>query len=206
MEHIPNGVCSDTFKPQDRCSIRRRLGLTEEKTWLGISATHAYSRKGLDVLAAALGQIDTKKIGLLSWGQKPNLPFPEDLEFRSVGHVSDEKEIAAHYSACDLFVCPSRSDNLPNTLLESMACGVPMIGSDAGGIPDMIRPGDTGWLFKSDHPESCAAAITEAIAAQLEWPTMSERCRAIAVREYSFATQTKQYLELFKDLIRSVKN
>jgi glycosyltransferase involved in cell wall biosynthesis len=201
IEHIPYGVCSRTFQPRDQSEARRRIGLDADKIWLGIAATHAYSRKGLDVFAKALQGIDPAGLGLLSWGQKPDLELPENLEVRVIGMVADEAEIASLYSACDVFVCPSRSDNLPNTVLESLACGTPVIGSDAGGIPDMVRPGETGWLFRSDHPDSCCAAITTALRERACWQAMKQRCREVAVTDYSLAAQARRYGELFDEFI-----
>jgi glycosyltransferase involved in cell wall biosynthesis len=181
--------------------IRRFIGLDPAKTWFGVAATHAYSRKGLDVLAKALQGIDPKGLGLLSWGQKPEIAFPEALEVRTMGNISDEYEIATLYSACDVFVCPSRCDNLPNAVLESLACGTPVIGSDAGGIPDMVRPGETGWRFRSDHPDSCREAITIALGERARWQEMQRRCREVALTDYSLAGQASAYSDLFNELV-----
>lgn len=200
IEHIPNGICGETFQPSDGTAARRRLGMDSKKVWLGTSATHAYSRKGLDVLAKALQKMDVSRIGLLSWGQKPDLDFPDGLEVKFAGSISSESEISELYSACDLFVCPSRSDNLPNTVLESLACGVPIIGSDAGGIPDMVREGETGWSFQSDNPDSCSSAIQTAIASAARWPSMKQRCREIALQDYSLQRQATSYSKLFSSL------
>lgn len=201
IEHIPYGVCAQTFQPQDQVEARQRIGLDPAKIWLGIAATHAYSRKGLDVLAKALQGIDPTGLGLLSWGQKPDLDFPEALEVRAMGNICNEREIAALYSACDVFVCPSRCDNLPNAVLESLACGTPVIGSDAGGIPDMVRPNETGWRFRSDHPDSCRDAISTALGDRACWKEMRRRCREVALTDYSLAVQARRYSQLFDELI-----
>lgn len=201
IELIPYGIDHEVFRPLPMEEVRARLAISREKVWIGIAATHAYSRKGLDVLARALHRIDVSAIGLLSWGQKPELSFPAGLEVRSLGTVSVEEEIAGLYSACDLFVCPSRCDNLPNTVLECLACGVPVIGSDVGGIPDMVRPGETGWVFASDDAESCAAMISEALSGRRRWPEMKARCREVAISDYSPALQARRYLELYEDLM-----
>ena len=203
IEHIPYGICSETFQPSPVTEARNELGLDPDKVWLGIAATHAHYRKGLDVLAAALHQIDCQNIGLLSWGQKPDLLWPDNLEVNPIGHVSDQKKIARLYAACDLFVCPSRSDNLPNTILESLACGIPVIGSDAGGIPDMVRPEVTGWVFSSDHPKSCANSIRQAITQRENWPNLKANCRQIALEDYSLQRQATSYSKLFAELLSS---
>jgi len=120
---------------------------------------------------------------------------------RSLGPVQGGSALSWLYAACDLFVCPSRSDNLPNTVLESLACGVPVIGSTTGGIPDMARPGQTGWLFQSGGVDDCAEAILAAIAERANWPAYKARCREVAEREYSPRCQADAYTALFAELI-----
>jgi len=205
IETIPYGVCSKTFKPTPASSAREtlKLNLDPNKVWLGIAATHAYGRKGLDVLASALAEMNVEKFGILSWGQKPDLAWPARLEVQSIGPVSDKHKLASLYSACDIFVCPSRSDNLPNTVLESLACGVPVIGSDAGGIPDMVRPGQTGWLFRSDNPGSCREIIQAAISVKSSWESLGQSCRQVALQDYSIEKQAVSYSVLFEEISTS---
>jgi glycosyltransferase involved in cell wall biosynthesis len=201
IEHIPYAVCGETFYPHDPVAVRIELGLDQQKIWLATAATHAYNRKGLDILAAALHQIDCRGMGLLNWGQEPNLEWPADLEVRSMGSISDDSDLSRLYSAADIFICPSRSDNLPNTILESLSCGVPVIGSNTGGIPDMVRPGETGWLFESGDIDACALSIQQAIADRPLWPAIKLRCGEIAGTDYSPKTQAQAYLRLFSSLI-----
>ena len=78
-------------------------------------------------------------------------PPQEELEtlttrIKSLGHIEDNEHLATVYSAADVFLLPSREDNLPNTMLESMACGTPVLSFEVGGIPDMIENGITGYM------------------------------------------------------------
>lgn len=200
IEHIPYSICGKAFCPHHASVVREKFGLNPRKVWLSTAATHAYNRKGLDILAAALHQIDTKHIGLLNWGQKPELTWPADLEVLSMGPISGADKLSELYSAADVFICPSRADNLPNTVLESLSCGLPVIGSTAGGIPDMVRPGKTGWLFESGNTDACAKAIEQAIADRPLWPAMKKFCREIAGTDYSPQTQARKYQKLFASI------
>ena len=107
------------------------------------------------------------------------------------------------YAAADLFLCPSRADNLPNTVLEAMAAGTPVIGSDVGGIPDMVRPGETGWLHENDNADSLAQKIREALSQRDRWPTLQRRAREVAVAEFDVEVSARKYRRLYEELIGS---
>ena len=120
-----------------------------------------------------------------------------------MGPVKNQSILCELYSACDFFICPSRADNLPNAVLESLACGTPVIGSNIGGISDMIRPNENGWLFQPDNPENCAFEITKAFQMETHLPRFRENCRRIAEREFSFPLQAQRYADLFCELTKN---
>ena len=200
IEHVPYGIDLDAFAPQCPTESRNTLQLDPKRIWIGHASTWANSRKGFDILARALNQVDCSKIGLLLWGQRPTDPLPSKLDTQFLGHIQDTKKLSQLYSACHLFLCPSRADNLPNTVLESLACGTPIIGSQAGGIPDMVRPTHTGWLFSGDIPDSCAQALLRAFSDQDAWPEFRTRCRKLAKSEYSMQLQASRYQQLIAQL------
>ena len=203
VEHFPYGVDSKSFAPSDPKQTRKAMELDEDRVWLGHASTWASSRKGFDVLSRALHSLDCSRLGLILWGQISQDTLPENLAVRKVGPISGSANLARHYSACDAFVCPSRADNLPNAVLESLACGTPVIGSDVGGIPDMARPDETGFLFSGDDPGACASAIENFLAASESLPAMRKRCREVAVNEYSLSRQAESYGQLFEELLGS---
>lgn len=202
IEHIPYGLDLSRFQPQPAAEARAALGLAAEKVWLGYGATWVSSRKGTDLLPDALAGLDCRGLGLLVWGEEAKLNWPTGLTVKSVGRVNGAAEMSRLLAACDLFLCPSRADNLPNSVLESLACGTPVVGSDAGGIPDMVRPGETGWLFASGSAESFGTALHSAMSARAEWPTYRERCRRVAEKDYGMALQAERYTRLFAELRR----
>jgi glycosyltransferase involved in cell wall biosynthesis len=104
-------------------------------------------------------------------------------------------------SAADVFVCPTRADNLPNVVLESMACGTPVVGFNVGGVPDMVRPGLTGLLAPPEDVQALRAAIKALLDDENLLGGMSAVCRQIAVNEYSLAVQARRYAELYESLI-----
>jgi glycosyltransferase involved in cell wall biosynthesis len=105
------------------------------------------------------------------------------------------------YSAADVYVIPSLQDNLPSTVLESMACGTPVVGFDVGGIREMVRPGVTGVLATPGDPKALASAI-ECIAFDSHGRhKLAEQCRETALAEYGMKMYVRRYEELYHGLV-----
>ena len=201
IEVIPNGITTKDFFAAPKFDAKAKEELDPDRIWIAFSATWANSRKGVDLLPAAFRQLNLNGLGLICWGGKPPLDkFPSNLPIKYVGHLRDPRRIASLYSAADLFLCPSRADNLPNTVLEAMACGTPVIGSRIGGIPDMVRPNKTGWLHESDDADALARAINQAIAEKDRWPFYRETARNVAVNEYDIDLCAQNYRNLYEEL------
>ena len=120
--------------------------------------------KGQDIAVAAAallrGSLPRARVVLAGDGQLWNeirRSAPENVTFP--GFVSDR---AAFFATLDLFIMPSRSEAWGLAALEAMAHGVPVIASDAGGLPEIIEPGNGGWLIPAGDPEALARAITDA--------------------------------------------
>ena len=93
---------------------------------------------------------------------------------------------------------PSREDNLPNTILESLACGTPVAGFDVGGVPDLVTPGETGGLARPESPESLAGVILDLLAADCGGEDWQARCRDFAEFHLPLERQAKAYRELYE--------
>lgn len=200
IEQIPYGVDTENFHPIPQNQTRENLKISKNRHWLGFGSTWASTRKGTDILFDALNQIDCTNVGLLLWGEEFDFAWPENLEVKKMGPVKNQSILCELYSACDFFICPSRADNLPNAVLESLACGTPVIGSSVGGIPDMVRPNENGWLFEPDKPENCASEITKALQIKTDWPRLRGTCRQVAEKEFGLNLQAQRYAQLFSSL------
>ena len=114
-----------------------------------------------------------------------------------VNYLSNEREIAQLYSAADLFVTPSLQDNLPNTIVEAMACGVPCVGFDVGGIPEMISHKQDGYVAdycdSIDFAQGIAWCLNDSRYADL-----SRAARESALATYGESAVTHRYLEVYK--------
>lgn len=121
--------------------------------------------------------------------------------FKALGFFEDEAALSFVYSAADVFVIPSLQDNLPNTAVEALACGLPTIGSNVGGIPEVVRNGETGLVF----PPGDSRSLREGMAALLAEPerreSMAKVSRRIALEEYSLQLQAQRYEALYQKLL-----
>ena len=121
----------------------------------------------------------------------------------NLGYLNSDRIKAIAYSAADLFVFPTRCDNLPLMLQESMACGTPMVSCKIGGVADLVRPGITGYLAEPENVEDLCNGIMELLEDSQLRAKMSQQCRAIALMEYNSELQAKRYIELYRQLLAS---
>ncbi len=166
---IPNPIDLSVWAPFDQAQARAILGLPIERPLVvfGAIGGSADPRKGADLLLEALLRLRSQVAGtplgnieLLVFGQSqpaqpPDLGFP--IHYR--GHLHDDISLRLLYTAADVFVIPSRQDNLPNTGLEAHACGTPVVAFATGGLVDIVDPHITGALAKPFDPLSLATAI-----------------------------------------------
>lgn len=202
VHQIPYGLDTDVFHPIPREVARAALGLRGDFRVVAFAADSLSDpRKGGEFLLSALQKIDPQKLVCLTAGG--NQQAPEGVRCINLGVVESERLMALFYSAADIVVCPSFQDNLPNTVLEAMACGTAVIGTRVGGIPEMIRPGENGWLVSPGNSDELAATITNALNDGETLERNGRSSREIALKEYSLVTQAQAYRKLYEDLLQS---
>jgi glycosyltransferase involved in cell wall biosynthesis len=198
---IPYGLDTDQFTPQPRLAARAELGIpAKARTILFVSDSLSTRRKGMHLLTKALVALrslsDVLFVTLGSDAPQIGLPVPS----LHLNYVRNDQQLAAAYSAADVLVLPSIQDNLPNTALESLACGTPIIGFRIGGLPDVVRHGATGLLVPPGDVIAFGAAMKELLLDTERRHEMSINCRAVAAEEYSLEVQARRYLELYNQL------
>ena len=120
------------------------------------------------------------------------------IQTLDLGYVKSARLKTIAYSAADLFILPTRADNLPLVLLESLACGTPIVSFQVGGVPDPVRPGITGYLAEPENAADLGKGIIQLIDDKALRSRMSEQCRSIAVNEYSSALEAKRHIGLYQ--------
>ena len=200
---IPYALDTEVFAPREGAVARAALRVPPEASVV-LFVSHGVDnrRKGLALLVEALSRLaDIGNLFLLTLGQgQPalDLPFPH----LHLGSLDNDHLLPLIYSAADLFVIPSLQDNLPNTVLESLACSTPVVGFNVGGIPDMVRPGETGMLAPAGDVAALANAISQLLQDDDMRTSMSETCRRVAVEQYRLDVQARRYAELYDSLVR----
>jgi glycosyltransferase involved in cell wall biosynthesis len=199
---IPYGLDTETFTPRERRHSREMLRIPlEAKVVLFVAEGIRDPRKGLHLLTRALGGIDSSSgMFLLSLGSGAPAKFC-GFPSAHIKHVDNDSYLSHIYSAADIFVAPSLQDNLPNTVLESISCGTPVVGFAVGGIPDMVRPGLTGLLASPGDPADLRRAILDLLSNDEGRKKMAINCREIATQEYSLEIQARSYLKLYEETL-----
>lgn len=204
---IPNPIDTNVFRPADKLAIRQKLGLpADAPLFLFGSANTTDPRKGFSYFTQALNllktnQLSSKPAVLLFGKSAPEavaaLPFP----VHSLGVLTNETDIAAAYNAADALVVPSLEDNLPNTIVEALACGTPVIAFNTGGIPEMIKHQKTGWLAQTGSAAELADGLNWLLNQTSEQRSeLSQNARQFALTHYAEATVARQYRQVYQTI------
>lgn len=155
IHYIPNYFNSKIFVPQDKVQSKLKLGIDPGNKVIAFGAVNLFSAyKGFDYLQKALNylpgifQNDNIQILIFGSGNEKEIQSRLPYKVKYLGYLSSEEQLALAYGASDLFVIPSLADNQPTMVIESLSCGVPVVGFETGGIPDMILHKSNGYLAK----------------------------------------------------------
>ncbi|AFZ32188.1 glycosyl transferase group 1 [Gloeocapsa sp. PCC 7428] len=203
IEVIPNGIDIRTYKPVNRQVARNLLNLPQDKQLILFGAINATNdrRKGFHLLQQALKILSANyndKIELVIFGaSKSANTLALNLKSHYFGKLSDEISIALVYAAADVFVAPSIQDNLPNTIMEALACGTPSVAFNIGGMPDMIEHQKNGYLAQSIDGKDLAQGITWVLEDSERYRYLSNCARKKVEEKFTLEIQVKHYLNLF---------
>jgi len=200
IEVIPNGLDTEMFKPIHQLIAREQLGVQPDRPVVLFGAQSVGDpRKGWDLLHDALRYVK-EPLTLLVFGKGDVVvEHAPHITVHQLGSVSDDAHLAVIYSAADVFVCPSREDNLPNTVAEALACGTPCAAFDVNGLPDMIEHKKNGWLAKPFD----VVDLAEGIRWLVEHPQPEDLRRAArekATTEYSMGVMGDRYMALYEEV------
>jgi glycosyltransferase involved in cell wall biosynthesis len=205
---IPNGIDLDRYAPPaDKRAARARLGLPPDglAVLLGSVALDE-RRKGGDAAAAALERFAAhcRRRGgpapvAVTYGGG-SLPL-RGITPRHLGPL-DEPGVIAALQACDVHLTMTREDNLPNTVVEALACGLPVVGTAVGGLPEMVASGVEGWLVSPDDPAAAAAALDRLAEDAEVVRATAQAARRRALADFDARLQARRHLELYRDLAR----
>lgn len=162
---IPNGINTQLYLPFQVSEARKKLHLNPEKRYLMFGAVNASNdkNKGFDLLFDSLFHLKLniqQEIEIIVIGaEKPNNKLNFGLPVKYMGIIDDENIMVEIYNAVDVVIVPSRSENLSYTIMESMACGTPVVAFEIGGNSDMIDHKQNGYLAKPFDTDDLANGI-----------------------------------------------
>jgi glycosyltransferase involved in cell wall biosynthesis len=205
---IPNPLDTSKFKPLSKYKAREKLNLPKEKQLILVGAMNINNVwKGFEYLINAVNLMhqsnpDLVNVELVVFG-KSNKNILNKIPFHvhQLGKLKNEDEIIYAYNSADIYVAPSLQDNLPNTVMEAMGCGVPVVAFNVGGIPDMIDHNINGILATPRSSEELANGIKRLLTDDNLRKTFSINARDKVVKNFDEKIVAEKYLEVYKTLI-----
>lgn len=197
---IPNGVETEIFRPRSQAEARVRLDLAPDRPIVLVASREP--RKGPGVVMEALARSSVRELTVLVVGEALTElpPPPPGVTLVDLGLVRERERLADVYVAADLLLYPSTADNLPNTVLESMACGTPVVTVAAGGVPEAVTHLEDGYMVAEADAEALAAGV-RLLLADRELRERLGRAAADRVRrDYSLERQARAFLDLYDEL------
>jgi len=195
------GIDTNIFKPtyEPPKSIHKKHVNTKKIKLLFICQSLENRRKGMLLLIDALKQIPNANFLLIAVGDSQNSLLQDlDAEIIFTGNISQQRELARLYSFVDAMVIPSIQDNLPNTLLESLCCGTPVLGTAVGGIKEILSNSNLGLISKSIDSKGLGEILNSFTNHSFD----RERISTIAKRKFYLEKQAEEYFSIYKHLIR----
>lgn len=203
---IPNGIDTESFKPLPKKTAKAALNIPDTTRVIGFIADNLDDpRKGMAELVESITSLNTQlDFQLLSAGRSKL--DTQNISHLNLGLLSSDHLLRVFYSACDVFVCPSKQDNLPNTILESMACATPVIANNVGGIPDLIIDKKNGLLTHMGDTRSLQKAIESLINGKLDAQQLGQKARQHVVDNFTEKDAASNYLSLYREVIAKFRS
>jgi glycosyltransferase involved in cell wall biosynthesis len=207
IEVVPTGIDIDKFQPKEKQSVRRELRLPANRKLILFGAINAtsYHRKGFDLLHNAiqnLSQDTREQVEILVFGSnKPDNPPDFGLRVHYLGRILDDERLVSIYSAADVMIVPSREDNLPNTAVESLACGTPVVAFDVGGMSDIVDHLGNGYLAPAFDVERMAKGIEWVLAEKNRYQIMSKEARTKVEDNFDIAATVNRYRSVYQSIL-----
>lgn len=196
---IPNAIDTNFFRPMERAWARQVWNLPQTVPLIGFGAFKSIQNrlKGFEFFTQALGRLDFSDVEAVVLGSsEPENPPKLGMPCHYMGHLHDEISLVMLYNALDVFIFPSLAESLGYTVIEALACGVPVVAFAVGGLVDLIEHKVNGYLARPYEIDDLAKGIRWTLenASNLR---MAARQKALQYGEKQVATQ---YITLYKSL------
>jgi glycosyltransferase involved in cell wall biosynthesis len=202
---VPNPIDTRQWSPINQSVARQLLSLPADVPLLlfGAQGGTAERHKGYDLLMEAIALLrdhsTAKGLELVIFGEAPPRQIPRiGFPVHYLGYLHDDISLRAMYSAATMLLIPSRKDNLPNTGVEALSCGTPLVAFDVCGLPDLVKHKTNGYLAKAMETQDLADGIIWAISSDVE---IRKKARSFAQENFSFEVIAPKYLKIYEQVL-----
>ncbi len=204
---IHNGVDTRVYRPLDKQKIRHALGLPKDAfvlLYVVASKQTKSSYKDFPTIEQALNLLQQRvpvdrKIIFIGLGKSSGSETLGNLEKRFMPYLTDTQQLAMYYQAADVMLHAARADNLPNVVLEALACGTCVVATAVGGIPEEIIDGKTGFLTPAGDPETMCQKVLELLMDDQKRETMSAAAVEDVMRRFLIPRMIDEYLSFYEE-------
>ena len=208
ITNIPNTIDTHVFCRKDKQEARTRVGLpTDKRIILFVSQRVTDRRKGMDFMIEAIDRLVAERpemkentVIAIMGGHSENFDNHLALPVYALGYIHEEKKVADVYNSADVFVLPSLEDNLPNTIMEALACGVPSVGFKVGGIPEEIDHEKNGYVAKYRDSLDLAHGIYWCLC-EADYQMLSDNAIKKVTTAYSQRNVALKYIEVYNQAL-----
>ena len=206
---IPNGIDLSTFCPADRAGARSELGLAP-KSRIALFSAQAPSRNiwkdygaVRSAIQAAGDELHDREVVLIVLGDEGGDERIGQARVISVPYQRDPGRVARYYQAADVYLHAARADTFPTSVIEALACGVPVVATAVGGIPEQVDHGETGLLVPAADRRALADALVRLLTDDDLRRRMSTRAATTARPRFDLQRQADTYLAWYRELVES---
>ena len=202
ITNIPNPIDTHIYKKGNKQEARQRLGLPLDKKLILFASQRVTNvNKGMSYLVDACRQLgdltkDLCEVVILG-GHAEEVLEQLPMKAHPLGYINDEQRVVDVYNAADVFVLPSLSENLPNTIMEAMACGVPCVAFKVGGIPEEIDHLKNGYVAAYRDAADLAKGIAWVLQ-EADYESLSSQAVHKVTHCYSQQSVAVKYLDVYQ--------
>jgi glycosyltransferase involved in cell wall biosynthesis len=191
----------------DKTAARAKLNLPQDARIVLFVSNHIkLARKGFRELVHALSLLpDADNLLLVGVGDSHIMSVEAPFKVMQIEHVYDDHTTAVIYAAADVTAMPSKQEVMGNTVLESLSCGTPVVGFNVGGVGDVVREDENGFLAPAGSVPGLSLAFMKAFANADHLRACGARGRALMEKDYCLAAPASAYRDLYAGAIADAK-
>jgi glycosyltransferase involved in cell wall biosynthesis len=205
---IPNGVDLSIYKPADYQKARYQLNLPVDANILLFTGDQIKNNiwKDYITLREALERIAlmrfSHKIIFVALGEDSPPEQIGNVDLQFIPYQQDDQKVAMYYQAANIYIHSTKVDTFPNTILEALACGTPVVATEVGGIPEQIADGDTGFLIPVKDSSLMADRIVKLLKNEDLYYRMKSQAAMHARRQFDLNRQVKDHIEWYEKILK----